>query len=186
MYYIIIFSSFDVVALTVQAIGGAGAAQAQIKGTDTTPSTHIMVHFVVYLFQEAGIVVQGVGNIVFSAVALLLYFRTRRNCRLKGVPTPFPKTRKFKIFVAAIIISDLAIIIRAIYRVIELAQGWSGYLITTEPWFYGFDTALMIICMAVWVVGHPGITLGPEMARSNLLGKGFAPSEPLSSDNARV
>jgi len=175
MYYIIIFSSFDVVALTVQAIGGAGAAQAQIKGTDTSPSTHIM---------EAGIVVQSVGNIVFSAVALLLYFRTRRNCQLKGVPTPFSKTRKFKIFVAAIIISDLAIIIRAIYRVIELAQGWSGYLITTEPWFYGFDTALMIICMAVWVVGHPGITLGPEMARSNLLAMGFAPNEPSSNDNA--
>jgi RTA1 like protein len=181
MYYIIIFSTFDVVALTVQAIGGAGAAQAQIQGTDTTPSTHIMVQpFVVSLFQEAGIVVQGVGNIVFSAAALLLYFRTRRNCRAKGVPTPFPKTRRFKIFVAAIIISDLAIIIRAIYRVIELAQGWSGYLITTEPWFYGFDTALMIICMAVWVVGHPGITLGPEMARSNLLSKEFAGNNPSS------
>ena len=118
--------------------------------------------------QEAGIVIQGVGNIVFSIAALHLWYRTRRNSRLSGTPTPFPKTAKFKLFIAAIIISDIAIILRAIYRVIELAQGWDGYLITTEPWFYGFDTALMITCMAVWVIGHPGITLGRELARSNL------------------
>jgi len=58
------------------------------------------------------------------------------------------------------VISDIAIIIRAVYRVIELAQGWRGYLITTEPFFYGFDTAPMIVTMTVWVIGHPGITLG--------------------------
>lgn len=118
--------------------------------------------------QEAGIVIQGAGNIVFSLTALLLWHRTRRNSRLNGTPTPFPKTRKFKLFVAALVISNLCIITRAIYRVIELAQGWNGYLITTEGWFYGFDTALMILCMAIWVVGHPGLTLGRELARSNL------------------
>ena len=84
-------------------------------------------------------------------------------------------------FVAAIIISDIAIILRAIYRVIELAQGWRGYLITTEPWFYGFDTALMIICMGVWVIGHPGITLGRELAKSNLREK-FTSETPSMED----
>ena len=72
---------------------------------------------------------------------------------------------------------------RAVYRVIELAQGWDGYLITTEPWFYGFDTALMIICMAVWVVGHPGITLGPELARSNLRERKTVESQANSVDD---
>ena len=43
MFYVIIFSTFDVIALVVQAIGGAGASQAEQKGTDTKPSTHIMV-----------------------------------------------------------------------------------------------------------------------------------------------
>lgn len=111
---------------------------------------------------------------MFSCVALMLWHRTRTNCRAQGIPTPYPKTRGFKIFVAAIIISDIALILRAIYRVIELAQGWRGYLITTEPWFYGFDTALMIVVMAVWVVGHPGITLGKELARSNLRDKKYS------------
>jgi len=74
-------------------------------------------------------------------------------------------------FVAAIVISNAAIILRSVYRVVELAQGWRGYLITTEPWFYGFDTFPMALCMGIWIIGHPGITLGKELGRSNLLEK---------------
>ena len=99
---------------------------------------------------------------------LLLWQRTSRNCRAEGIPTPFPKTKAFKIFVAAIVVSDVCILIRAIYRLIELSQGWRGYLITTEPWTYGLDGALMVICMAVWIFGHPGVTLGKELATSKL------------------
>jgi RTA1 like protein len=62
-------------------------------------------------------------------------------------------------FASAIIISDIAILIRAVYRVIELAQGWRGHLITTEWYFYVFDSTPMIICMLIWVIGHPGLTL---------------------------
>ena len=38
-----IFSTFDIVALVIQAIGGAGASQAEQQGTSTLKSTHIMV-----------------------------------------------------------------------------------------------------------------------------------------------
>lgn len=71
---------------------------------------------------------------------------------------------------AAIIISDVAIITRAVYRVIELAQGWRGHLITTEYYFYVLDTAPMILCMAVWVSGHPGITLDKGFVNASLRG----------------
>jgi RTA1 like protein len=121
--------------------------------------------------QEAGISIQAAGNVVFSAVAVLLWYRTKQNSLRHGVPTPFPKTKSFRMFVAAIIISNAAIILRSVYRVVELAQGWRGYLITTEPWFYGFDTFPMALCMGIWIIGHPGITLGKELGRSNLLEK---------------
>src|SRR5947207_12407612 len=42
-YYIMIFSTFDIISLVIQAVGGAGASQADQKGTDTTTPTHIMV-----------------------------------------------------------------------------------------------------------------------------------------------
>jgi hypothetical protein len=60
---------------------------------------------------------------------------------------------------------------RAVYRVIELAQGWRGRLITTEYYFYILDTAPMIVCMAIWVIGHPGITLDAEMSHASLRSK---------------
>lgn len=116
--------------------------------------------------------VQAVGNLIFTAAAITLWHRTRRSSRRKGVPTPFPKTTKFKLYVTAIIISDAAIIIRAIYRVIELAQGWRGHLITTEYYFYILDTGPMIVCMAVWIIGHPGITLRQGLANPKLKEQG--------------
>lgn len=109
---------------------------------------------------------QGCGNILFTFAAFMLWYRTRRHSRKSGNPTPFPKSSKFKLFVAAIVISDAVIIIRAIYRVVELAQGWDGHLITTETYFYALDSAPMIICMVIWVIGHSGITLGRRMLRA--------------------
>ena len=36
---------------------------------------------------------------------------------------------------------------------------------------YGFDTALMIICMGAWIVGQPGYTLGRDIATARLRSK---------------
>ena len=113
---------------------------------------------------------QTFGNIVFSFTALFLWYRTRRASLATGRPTPFPKTPRFKIFVIAIVVSDLTIIIRSIYRVIEFSLGWTGYLNRHEPYFYVFDTSLMIICLFIWLIGHPGLTLGTKLGRSNLRG----------------
>jgi hypothetical protein len=44
IYYVIIFSSFDIIALIVQADGGTGAARALSEGKTTDGPTHIMVH----------------------------------------------------------------------------------------------------------------------------------------------
>ena len=82
-------------------------------------------------------------------------------------------------------ISDAVIITRAVYRVIELAQGWRGHLITTEYYFYVLDTAPMIICMGVWIAGHPGLTLERDVIHSSFRssGKGLRDSgETLSLD----
>jgi len=43
LHYILLFSCFDVVALAIQAVGGAEAAKAQIQGSSTTTATHLMV-----------------------------------------------------------------------------------------------------------------------------------------------
>lgn len=55
--------------------------------------------------------------------------------------------RTFKFFVAAIVMSNISIIFRAIYRLIEL---FKGYHISPEPWTFGLDRALKAVCTAVW------------------------------------
>jgi len=59
-----------------------------------------------------------------------------------------------------------------VYRVMELHQGWGGHLITTEWYFYVFDTMPMIVCMGVWIVGQPGWMLGRELANAHFTLKG--------------
>jgi len=78
------------------------------------------------------------------------------------------------------------IILRAVYRVIELAQGWRGYLITHEVYFYCLDTAPMIVCMAVWVFGHPGITLPKDVSKVDSRGEGYGRMVNLSFDEGDV
>jgi len=48
-YYLVIFSSFDLLALTVQAVGGAEAAKAQVKGTSTVAATNLVVSSIAFL-----------------------------------------------------------------------------------------------------------------------------------------
>lgn len=48
VHFILIFSTFDIAALAVQAFGGAGAAQAQAKGTDPARSTQIIVYLLLF------------------------------------------------------------------------------------------------------------------------------------------
>lgn len=57
---------------------------------------------------------------------------------------------------AAMIFSVLCVYVRSIYRTIELAQGWDGYLITTQRYFIALDGAMMVAAVAVFNVFHPG------------------------------
>lgn len=139
--YLWIFCTCDVVSLVIQAIGGGMAATAVAK---TPPSksengTHIMV---------AGIVFQMASVTVFAV--LFIEFLRRSSRMGAGV-----LSRKVWILVAACVFSCLMIYIRSIYRTIELLQGWSGYLITHEGYFVGFDACLMLLAVAVFNFIHP-------------------------------
>jgi len=50
--------------------------------------------------------------------------------------------------------SSVLIFIRSIYRIIQFAQGFDGYLISHEVFLYLFDSLLMLILLFSFV--HPG------------------------------
>ncbi|KAI1797551.1 RTA1 like protein-domain-containing protein [Ganoderma leucocontextum] len=72
-----------------------------------------------------------------------------------------------------LIISSIGIMIRCVYRVTELSQGYRGYLATMEGFFYGLDSLPLLIAVAVYTPFWPArmITGLDQLANVDNLGK---------------
>lgn len=162
--YAIVFCACDVVSLVIQAIGGGMASSESDKvGGDTKPGTNVMV---------AGIAFQ-LGTMTLFAVFLFDFVR-----RIRGMHV----TRQLKQVLFAMFVSFLMIYIRSIYRTIELAQGWTGYLISHEGFFIGLDAAIMVVAVAVFLLFDPAALI-PKGKRTDQLIDAVDNSD--SSDNER-
>jgi hypothetical protein len=67
--------------------------------------------------------------------------------------------RRVEFLLAGVAFASLMIYVRGVYRSIELAQGWTGHLITHEPFFTWLDGLPMVLCLAAFAVAHPGFLL---------------------------
>ncbi|KAF6057490.1 RTA1 like family protein [Candida parapsilosis] len=54
----------------------------------------------------------------------------------------------------------IAVFVRCIYRVVELAQGFSGYLITHEVYIMCLDALMLFIALYMFIPFHPHIVFG--------------------------
>jgi hypothetical protein len=97
----------------------------------------------------AGVIFQLVAMTVFAVLAIDF---SRRSVRFT-TPQGFGKV------MAAMFISLVAIYARSIFRAIELAEGWQGYLITHEEYFIGLDGALMVLAVGIFLVMDPASIL---------------------------
>jgi hypothetical protein len=119
----------------------AAIAYEQNPPKDTANGTHIMV---------AGILFQLASILVFVSLFVVVIFRTLRT---KG---QFLTHRRVQWIIAAMVLSVVLIVTRSIYRTIELLQGWSGYLITTQRYFIVLDGAVMVGAVGVFNIARPG------------------------------
>ncbi|KZS96025.1 RTA1 like protein [Sistotremastrum niveocremeum HHB9708] len=176
--YTIIFCSADVIALVIQAVGGASASIAVENGNNPAKGGHIML---------GGIVFQLVAIVIYSVLASEFLIRV-----IRGWPVRTPKQstdekaelgvspsassnlkylpggaidRKTKLMFAGLAFSTLCIFIRSIYRTIELANGWSGRIIGTERYFNFLDGMMVAFAMICLNALHPGWLLPAERRR---------------------
>jgi hypothetical protein len=127
--FTIIFVTCDVISLVIQSVGGAMASIADDKGESTAPGTNTMV---------AGIAFQTVTMAIFLLLFveyIVKYLRRSKDWR----------TTSWKILVYTLFMSSICIFARSVYRVVELAEGWNGNLITHEVYFFILDSLLMLI-----------------------------------------
>lgn len=68
-------------------------------------------------------------------------------------------TRKLRLMSFGLGFSTLCLLIRSIYRTIELSNGWGGRIITTEVYFNVLDGMMVVLSMFTLNVFHPGFLL---------------------------
>ncbi|KAH6603732.1 hypothetical protein Trco_008507 [Trichoderma cornu-damae] len=143
-HYAIIFCTSDIISLVVQAVGGALAAKASVEiNGNLATGTHIMV---------AGIAFQLFTMSVF-ALFFIDFLRRASHLVIK---------RPIKLILVPLCVAFFMIYIRSIYRTIELAEGWTGFLITHEGYFIGLDAALMVVAVTVFLIFDPAVLLREE------------------------
>ncbi|KAJ3891165.1 RTA1 like protein-domain-containing protein [Lentinula edodes] len=138
-----IFLSCDVVSLVVQAVGGGMTASAN-DDAGVNLGTNIML---------AGIAIQLAILIIFSAIALEFVYRFNADKPVR-LDTENLKNgymdRRRRIGLYAVFCATFCLFIRAIYRLIELGDGWNGIVIRTQWTFDLFDSAMVVLAMYIW------------------------------------
>lgn len=123
----------------------AGALQA--SGGSTNRS---MVEVGDKLFL-AGVILQGLSYILFTLLltyATCLVMRNGARTKAGGAQSSMIMGLEKPVFalVAGLYFSSIFIIIRSIYRMIEFAQGYSGYLVSSFACRSDLDEAMLITC----------------------------------------
>ncbi|PWY98612.1 LOW QUALITY PROTEIN: hypothetical protein BCV70DRAFT_227931 [Testicularia cyperi] len=112
----------------------------------------------------AGVTLQGISYILFTT---LVTYTTLKVFADSNKITPLgTSSRRFlglspPIFglVSGLYFSSLFVIIRSVYRIIEFAQGYDGYLVSHEIYLFVLDAAPLVLAVGIWVVMWPSYLL---------------------------
>ena len=150
----IAFMCSDFLSLVLQAIGGALA---------DTASTHHAARIGIDIM-IAGLLLQALSLAAFLIFVVDFSLSVR-----KGTldPTPAKQAMRnsalFKVFTASLLLATLAILVRSIFRVAELWEGFSGDLWNNETDFLILDGAMIALATICLTVMHPGTAFGKDM-----------------------
>ncbi|EPY53093.1 RTA1 like protein [Schizosaccharomyces cryophilus OY26] len=136
--YAILFITFDIIALVLQAAGGGIAGGAKEGSKEQDKGSNIML---------GGICFQLFSTLLFSILGLFFAAAVCKGKPVRPGPsmTDTPRSRSRDACFVSLCLATIAILARAIYRVVELSGGWGGSVITHEVWFGVFDFIPMIL-----------------------------------------
>lgn len=121
----------DLLCLILQGVGGGIAATAKTDLSKLTLGSNLMM---------AGIVWQVVNLLVFFG-AVGQFFRdvylNRRS--LSESSRALARNMRFRLFLAAVSTATLAVFIRCVFRIAEMAHGWANPIMRNEVEFMVLD-----------------------------------------------
>ncbi|OCH96125.1 RTA1-domain-containing protein [Obba rivulosa] len=150
-----VFITSDILCLAIQAIGGGQAAGAS-SASDTSADIGGWIML-------GGIVLQMLSLLVFAILATDFLFRFRSEKPFHQdvevqAPPKGPREDadpKIEVLIRGISICTFFLSVRAVYRIVELSDGFDGTVIRTQIYFDIFDGAMVLLAFFVMNLAYP-------------------------------
>lgn len=150
----LIFVMSDVITFLIQAAGGSISISNDVN--TALAGSHIFL---------AGLALQLVSFLFFTVVFLLFLWRVYSNEKqIWSKDSSLVWYNDWRSLAFAQFLCCIGILIRSVYRTIELGEGFHGHLATTEAFFYGLDTLPLFLAIVVFVPFWPGRFIPREKA----------------------
>ncbi|CAE6497662.1 unnamed protein product [Rhizoctonia solani] len=143
-----LFLTSDIVTLLIQAAGGSMATNVSIANIG---SKIFLVGLIIQLISFCGYMV------VFAVFLYRMKVNRPEECALPRNSAEF--FSRWTALAGSLVVSCIGILIRSVFRTIENAQGFTGYLATHEVYFYVLDTLPLFIAILMFVVTWPPLYL---------------------------
>lgn len=158
-FYTLLFCSFDIISLLLQAIGGALASTANTN-SDLNLGVHIMITGL--SFQVFSLTI-----FVMACIDVGHCIRKTKEDNLRLDTAHLYQSKLFKSFLAGLIVATLTILTRCAYRVAELSGGFKGPLANDQVTFMILEGTMVIIACICLTVFHPGICFQGHWSDAN-------------------
>ncbi|KAG4254671.1 hypothetical protein BFJ72_g15195 [Fusarium proliferatum] len=135
-----VFVVGDVLSFVLQGAGGGMMAGGSLEALHNGERIVII-----------GLIVQIVFFSLFAVTAAVFHMRFSGALSTKALASGVPWQR----YLNVLYIASGLIMVRSVFRLIEYAQGNSGYLISHEAYMYIFDGVLMFLTMIIFAWEHP-------------------------------
>ncbi|TPX07427.1 uncharacterized protein E0L32_002103 [Thyridium curvatum] len=150
----IIFIPCDIISLILQAVGGALSVVASTR-SGVESGEHISL---------AGLIFQVIALGTFTIIFIDYLFRYRRAQRRSGGRV----SRRTSVFLRFLFLSVVLILIRCVYRIIELQGGYFSATFRNEGLFIGLESSVMAVAVFCFNVSHPGFFFKDQDAREKM------------------
>ncbi|PSN67380.1 parasitic phase-specific protein PSP-1 [Corynespora cassiicola Philippines] len=144
-YFYWFFIPADIVSLVLQATGGALSAVG-----DTAEDVQVGVDI-----SKAGLIFQ----VVVLTFFLILFADYLIRCWQKDASL---LSGKMRFFLSFMFLAVSFILLRCVYRIIELKDGYFGPSFRNEPNFIALESSVMCVAVLCLNIGHPGRALCTE------------------------
>lgn len=182
LWFSYIFIFCDVSSLAIQS-GGGGLTAIRLQNLESLlKGTHIIVSGIaiqvvsmtlfLYLFfdflyriyfrasPEVKFLVRNFFSLIFQTSRGRRMTENHLNANYNPKFEHIWTRRSFGYYPLVLFLSVLFIYIRCVYRLVELSEGWTGYLITHEEYVMSLDAMMVLITCIMLAPFHPGIMMG--------------------------